>query len=278
MRLLVLTITGHRRGISPSMDLGLKNKVAVITGGSEGIGRETARVLAAEGAKVVICARRQELLDTVAEQVSRDTGGDVIGIRADVTRASDIDALLAQTERHFGRLDILINNAGGSSAMSFDEATDATWQEDLDLKLFAAIRTIRGALPLLRATASGSIVNLLNIAAKTPPAGTVPTSVTRAAGMALTKTLSKELAPQNIRVNAVLIGLVKAAQHERRSKDPAEAVDTFYARMARERAIPLGRVGETSEAANVVAFLASPRASYVTGVAINVDGGLSPAV
>src|SRR5688500_7594059 len=127
------------------MDLGLRGKVAIVTGGSEGIGRETARSLAAEGAKVVICARREDVLTEVAEKLSRDTGGEVLGVPADVTSRSDIARVLDTAVSKFGRLDILVNNAGGSSAMAFEAASDDIWKDDLELKLFAAIRTIRDA-------------------------------------------------------------------------------------------------------------------------------------
>lgn len=148
------------------------------------------------------------------------------------------------------------------------------------MKLFGAIRAARLALPHLRAAGGGSIINLLNIGAKQPGAGSVPTSVSRAAGLALTKALSKELALDNIRVNAVLIGLIKSGQHERRwqAGGGTEPIEQFYAGMAQERAVPLGRVGEAEEAGDLIAFLASARAAYITGVAINLDGGQSAVV
>ncbi len=260
------------------MELGLRGKVAIVTGGSEGIGRETARVLATEGAKVVIAARRLDRLEEVAAELGTATGGEVIAVRTDVSVGAEVQALVAETVRRFGRLDVLINNAGGSRALPFEQATDQDWQDDLNLKLFASIHAIRAAIPHLKQAGGGSIVNLLNIAAKAPPANSVPTSVTRAAGLALTKSLSKEYAPFAIRVNAVLIGLVKSAQHDKKHDATKESRDAFYARMAKDRAVPLGREGETEEAANVVAFLASPRSAFVTGVAINVDGGASPVV
>ncbi len=157
--------------------------------------------------------------------------------------------------------------------------TDEAWQDDLDLKLYGAIRTVRLAIPHLRRAGGGSIVNILNIGAKQPAAASVPTSVSRAAGMALTKALSKELAPDNIRVNAVLIGLIKSAQHERRwrAQGGGGTLEEFYAGMARERAVPLGRVAEAGEAGDLIAFLCSARAAYITGTAVNFDGG-APAV
>jgi 3-oxoacyl-[acyl-carrier protein] reductase len=262
------------------MDFGLSGKVAVITGGSEGIGRAAARSLGREGARVVICARRADVLEGTADQLAEETGAEIVPITADVSRAADVEAVIRAAVDRFGRLDILVNNAGTSRARQFEAVSDEEWQEDLDLKLFAAIRTSRLAIPHLRQAGGGSVINVLNIGAKQPAAASVPTSVSRAAGMALTKALSKELAPDNIRVNAVLIGLIKSAQHERRwrAQGGGGTLEEFYAGMARERAVPLGRVGEAEEVGDLIAFLSSARAAYLTGVAINADGGTSAVV
>jgi NAD(P)-dependent dehydrogenase (short-subunit alcohol dehydrogenase family) len=262
------------------MDLRLRGKAAIVTGGSEGIGRAAAAALAAEGVRVAVCARRPDVLERAAREVAEATGGEVVPITADVSRADDVARLVETAVSRFGRLDILVNNAGTSRAMPFEQADDAVWQDDLDLKLYGAIRTCRLAIPHLRAAGGGSIVNVLNIGAKQPGAASVPTSVSRAAGMALTKALSKELGPDNIRVNAVLIGLIKSGQHERRWAREGRQVslEAFYAAMKEGRGIPLGRIGEAEEAGDLIAFLCSPRAGYITGVAINVDGGASAVV
>jgi NAD(P)-dependent dehydrogenase (short-subunit alcohol dehydrogenase family) len=262
------------------MDLGLAGKVAIITGGSEGIGRASAAALGREGARVVICARRGDLLEQVARDLSGEHDATIVPIAADVRHAGDLERVIATTVERFGRLDILVNNAGTSAGGAFASVTDEAWQADLDLKLFAAIRAARLALPHLRAAGGGSIINLLNIGAKQPAAGSVPTSVSRAAGLALTKALSKEFAPHNIRVNAVLIGLIKSGQHERRWQTGGgePPLEEFYAEMAADRAVPLGRVGEAMEAGDLIAFLASARAAYITGVGINLDGGQSAVV
>jgi NAD(P)-dependent dehydrogenase (short-subunit alcohol dehydrogenase family) len=178
----------------------------------------------------------------------------------------------------FGRLDAVVNNAGTSRAAAFEAVSDEVWRDDLDLKLFAAIRLTRLAVPHLRAAGGGSVVNLLNIAAKQPPAASLPTSVSRAAGLALTKALSKDLARDAIRVNAVLIGLVKSGQHDRKWQQRGGDREAFYRDMARDRGVPLGRVGEADEPAALIAFLCSPRAAFISGVAINVDGGASAVV
>jgi NAD(P)-dependent dehydrogenase (short-subunit alcohol dehydrogenase family) len=260
------------------MQLSLEGKVAVVSGGSEGIGKASARALAREGARVTICARRADVLAAARDELAEETGGELLAVPADVRSAADVERVIAATVERFGRLDVVVNNAGTSAAGSFAAVTDEAWQDDLDLKLFAAIRLTRLALPYLRAAGGGSVVNLLNIAAKQPGAASLPTSVSRAAGMALTKALSKELAPDNIRVNAVLIGLVKSGQHDKRWREAGGDRDAYYADMARKRGVPLGRVAEAEEAADLIAFLASPRAAFITGTAINFDGGASAVV
>ena len=262
------------------MDLELSGKVAVVTGGSEGIGKATARSLGREGARVVVCARRADVLEAAVGEISEETGAEIVPVVADVSRAPDVERLIGSTVERFGRLDILVNNAGTSRAGGFETVSDEGWQEDLDLKLFGHIRAVRAAIPHLRRAGGGSIISVLNIGAKQPAAASVPTSVSRAAGMALVKALSKELAPDNIRVNAVLIGLIKSMQHERRWRGAggSQSLEDFYAAMVRQRGVPLGRVGEAEEVGDLIAMLASPRIAYITGVAINADGGTSGVV
>jgi NAD(P)-dependent dehydrogenase (short-subunit alcohol dehydrogenase family) len=245
------------------MHLGLRGKVVLVTGGSDGIGKATARALGREGASVAVVARRPDVLREAAAQIAAETGVEVAAIAADVSTAEGVARAVAETIERFRRLDALVNNAGTSRAM-----------------LFGAVRATRLALPHLRAAGGGSIVNLLSISAKQPGAASVPTSVSRAAGMALTKALSKELAPENIRVNAVLIGLVKAGQHQKKWEAAGRpgTLDAFYADLAKQRGVPLGRVAEAEECGDLIAFLCSPRAAYITGTAINFDGGTSSAV
>jgi NAD(P)-dependent dehydrogenase (short-subunit alcohol dehydrogenase family) len=256
------------------MELGLEGKVALITGGSEGIGKATALRLALEGAKVAICARRPDVLERAGMEI-RATGAEVFTSAADVTSAEDVARFVAQVVERFSRLDIVINNAGTANAMRFEAASDALWQADLDLKLHAAIRTIRAALPHLK-RAGGRIINITTPAGKHPAAGSLPTSVSRAAGIALTKALSKELAEHRILVNTVCVGLIKSAQQERAADRHALSPEQYYAELG--KGVPLGRVGAAEEVANVIAFLASDAASYVTGTSINVDGGSSAVV
>ncbi|MEK7875726.1 MAG: SDR family oxidoreductase [Pseudomonadota bacterium] len=254
------------------MELGLKGKVAVITGATEGIGRATALMLAQEGAKVAICSRRAELVAKTVDELKR-AGGDAFGMAADMSKTADIERFIDAAVKHFGRLDILVNNAGTSRRGAFLELDDAVWSADLELKVFGAIRCTRLAVPHMRSRGGGRIINVTNIGAKQPGAGSMPTAISRAAGLALTKALSKEYAADNILVNTVCIGRIKSGQHERRRARSSLSAEEFYAKMGED--IPLKRVGETDEAATVIVFLASAAASYVTGTSINIDGGMS---
>jgi 3-oxoacyl-[acyl-carrier protein] reductase len=262
------------------MELGLLGKVAIVTGGSEGIGRATAQSLGHEGARVLVCARRADVLERAAQDIAEATGAEIVAVQADVRSTQDIERLVATAVDRFGRLDILVNNAGTSAAAPFEAVSLDEWQVDLDLKLFGAIRAIRAAIPHLRQAGGGSIVNVLNIGSKQPGPRSVPTSVSRAAGMALMKALSKELAADNIRVNGINIGLIKSGQHERRWRREGArgTLEDFYMENARRSGIPLGRVGEAHEVGDLIAFLCSSRGAYITGVSINMDGGLSAVV
>jgi NAD(P)-dependent dehydrogenase (short-subunit alcohol dehydrogenase family) len=255
-----------------NMELGLKGKVAVITGGSEGIGAATAARLALEGAKVAICARRREPLEKVAAEI-RSKGGEAFVHPTDMSKAGDVERFIKAVVDHYGRIDILVNNAGSSIRGPFEEVKDETWQQDLDLKVFGAIRASRLAIPYMKKQGGGRIVNISTIAGKQPGPASGPTSLSRAAGLALTKALSKEYAADNILVNAVCIGKVRSGQHERRIAREKLVPAEYYAKVSEE--IPMGRVGEPMEVANVIAFLVSDAASYVTGSSIHLDGGMS---
>jgi NAD(P)-dependent dehydrogenase (short-subunit alcohol dehydrogenase family) len=254
------------------MDLGLKGKVAIITGGSEGIGKAAAEVMAAEGARVAIVARRAEVLEAAAAGI-RKAGGEVLTITADVTVPADVERMVAETVAQYGRLDIVVNNAGSGAAAPFMTITDDAWSADLDLKLMAAIRVTRAAIPHLKAAGGGRVINITTIGGKQPGASSGPSAISRAAGIALTKALSKEFAPDNILVNTVCIGVIKSGQQERAAARSNRSLDEIHAEIGRH--VPLGRIGEAREAGNVIAFLASEAASYVTGVSVNVDGGTS---
>jgi len=254
------------------MDYGLTGKVAVVTGGSDGIGRATALAFAREGARVAICARRQEPLDKVAAEI-RALGGDVLAVTADMGKPDDIARFFDAVVERFGGVDILLNNAGASSRGNFLEIDDQAWHDDLEVKVYGAIRCTRLAVPLMKKRGGGRIINTTIVTAKQPSAGSMPTSLSRAAGMAMTKSLSKEFGPDNILVNTICIGKIKSPQHERHADRKGRTHAQFYDELSRD--IPMGRVGETDEAASVILFLASSAASYVTGACINVDGGMS---
>jgi 3-oxoacyl-[acyl-carrier protein] reductase len=263
------------------MDYELKGRVALVTGGSEGIGKATATALGVEGARVVICARRPDVLEAAAEEIRKLTEGEVLAVSTDVSKADQVTNLIKTVNDTWGGVDVLVNNAGTASGKPFEDIGDEDWMADLDLKLFGWARIIRGVLPHMKEQRWGRIINLTALAGKAPAANSAPSSVSRAAGIALTKSLSKEVAPHNILVNTVLIGLIKAGQHETRYKklvaeNPSLTLDEHYANMGKN--VPLGRVGESAEAANLITFLASERASFITGVAINMDGGMSPVV
>lgn len=254
------------------MQLGLKEKIVAVTGGSEGIGRATVRRFVAEGAKVAFCARRKDALDLLADEM-RKAGGDVMPVVADASKAGEMERFIEQTVKHYGRIDVVVNNAGGSGQMPFAQVDEATWENDIAIKVFGQIRTARAAIPHMKKQGGGRIINLNMVAAKQPGAAMFPTTVSRAAGLALTKGLSKEVAADNILVNAVAVGKIKSTGQERGAKRNNLTVDEHYARNS--KSIPMGRMGESEEVANVIAFLASDAASYVTGCCINVDGGVS---
>lgn len=265
------------------MDVRMDGRVAVITGASTGLGLAMAKEFAASGASVALLARKQDALDAAKAEVQKAAGKANIKIETyscDVSQAQPIAETFKKVEAEFGKVDIVVNNAGISHAKSFETVTDEDWQGDLDLKLFAAIRLSRAAIPGMRERKWGRIVNVLNIGAKAPTASSTPTSVSRAAGLALTKAMSQELAKDNILVNAMLVGLIESDQWARRHKTAAgegKTYEEFLAGMAKGR-IPLGRMGKAEEFARMACFLCSDAGSFITGVAINVDGGASPVV
>jgi NAD(P)-dependent dehydrogenase (short-subunit alcohol dehydrogenase family) len=256
------------------VDLELRDRVVLVTGGSQGLGLAVAERLVHEGARVGICARDEARLQAAARQLAA-VGGDVLAVPADVTAAGDAERFVDAALARWGRVEGLVNNAGAHAAGGFESITDEAWRADLDLKLMAAVRMTRAALSPLR-TAEGAIVNVLNVFAKAPGAGTLPTSVSRAAGLALGKALSRELGPHGVRVNAVVVGFVKSGQWARLSAQTGKPEAELYEQFTRDLGIPIGRVGESHELADAVAYLLSRRASYITGAALNVDGGLCP--
>lgn len=260
------------------MDTNLTGKTALITGGSLGLGKAMAQSFYAEGANVAIVARREQQLDAAAAEISATSGGDIAAFVCDVTDPASVRDTHAAVVDRFGAVDILVNNAGQSATKPFLDISDEDWQNDIDLKLMAAVRMTRLVWPHMEAQRWGRVINLLNVFAKTPDAKTAPTSVTRAAGMALTKVLSAEGAAHNILVNAMLIGFIESDQIRRMhaASGSNDSLGEYIAHFG-ER-FPMGRIGEAQECANLALFLASEASSYITGCAINMDGGLCKVV
>lgn len=263
------------------MDIRLDGRTALITGGSEGLGRAMGRKFAESGANVVLVARDPGKLADAQREIADAVTGTQVRVETescDVSDAAQVQAMWNNVAGSLGTVDILVNNAGATAFGAFKDITDEMWQADLDLKLFAAIRLSRLAMPGMSDRKWGRIINVLAVSAKTPGANSAPTSVSRAAGMALTKVLSAEGAPNNVLVNALLVGLIKSSQHERRHQAtaPEKSYEEFIA--ARGNEVPMGRFGEAEEFANMACFLVSDAGSYVTGCGINVDGGRSPVI
>jgi 3-oxoacyl-[acyl-carrier protein] reductase len=260
------------------MDVRLDGRSAIITGASKGLGFAMAKEFAASGADVAILARDPASLAEAKARASDGAKGRVETFQCDVSKADEISKTYAAVVSAFGKVDILINNAGTSRAMPTAAITDEIWQEDLDLKLFAAIRLTRLVWPGMQERKWGRIINVLNLGAKAPKAGGGPTAVSRAAGMALMKILSNEGAPHGILVNGMLVGLIDSDQHARRHKTAGTNVsyEEFTAKMG--AGVPLGRIGKAEEFAAMACFLCSDLAGFTTGTAINMDGGASPVV
>jgi len=254
---------------------------ALVTGGSAGLGLAIAETFAKAGANVAITARGAEALEAARARIAAGSKGKVIAVAGDVSKADDCARIFKTAEAELGQVDVLVNNAGTSQRGTFESISDELWQFDIDLKLFAAIRLARLALPGMKARRWGRIINVLNTGAKAPPAEGAPTAVTRAAGMALTKVLAGEGAKHNVLVNGLLVGRIESDQWVRRhaaeaAKGSNKTMDAYYAEMG--KSLPMGRLGTSQEFANAALFLASDAGSYINGTAINVDGGLCPVV
>jgi len=249
------------------MDLGLQDKVAIVTGSSRGIGRSIALGLADEGCKLVICARGEETLQETAQDI-REKGVDVVAVAADVTKMEGAERVVTQAIESFQGIDVLVNNVGGSLWKPFVENSDEDWQAIIDLNLLAAVRVTRRVVPLMERRGSGSIILIASIWGR-ELGGPSSYNATKAAAIGLAKNLAKELASKGIRVNTVAPGSVMfpgGGWNQRQKADP-EGIATFV-----KQEMPLGRFGKPEEVAALVVFLASERASLITGTCINVDG------
>jgi NAD(P)-dependent dehydrogenase (short-subunit alcohol dehydrogenase family) len=258
------------------VDLGLSGLVAVITGGTSGIGLATAELLIEEGASVGVCSRDPVRVDAAVERL----GERAFGVAADVRNREAMVRFRDAVFERFGRVDILIHSAGESRMANFEATDEAAWRDEIELKFFGFINPTRAFLDDLRASRHASIVYVSALLAVQPETRLAATSATRAGVVNLAKSLSFELAPSQIRVNAVLLGVIDSGQWERRwqaarAQGREISREAFMAEIARDRAVPLGRVGRADEVARSIAFLASPASSYTTGALLEISGGLS---
>lgn len=259
------------------MDLGFTGKSVVVTGGSSGVGLATAAMLLAEGANVAACARDAERLRAALEDLPRACGAQLHIQQCDVLDEAESRRFVEAAAHEFGGVDGVVNNAGRSLLASWDETSGQQWRDELDLKLFSVLNTVRAALPALRRSHAGAVVNVNAILARQPEAHLAATSAARAALLNLTKTLSGDLAQDGVRVNSVCLGLIDTGQWRRRYEQSDTELDwhCWSAELARNRGIPLGRLGRADEVAYAVVSLLSPRASYITGSDIDVGGGVA---
>jgi 3-oxoacyl-[acyl-carrier protein] reductase len=257
------------------MDLGLRGKVALVAGSSRGLGRAIALELAREGCAVVMCARDGEAVTRASKDVADESGADTLAVPCDLTQSDDVARLIRTAHDRFGRIDVLVTNTGGPPAGAFETHSEQVWRDAVANNLESVLNLVRGALPGMKSRQWGRIINVTSIAVKQPVDGLILSNSVRAAVTGFARTLANEVAALGITVNNVLPGytrterLVHLAEHN--AKNRGSDVAAAYA--AWEREIPMARLGEPDELAALVAFLASERASYITGTSIPVDGG-----
>jgi 3-oxoacyl-[acyl-carrier protein] reductase len=257
------------------MDLGLTSKVALVAGSSRGLGRAVARELAREGCALVLCSRGADAIEATAREIMDESSADVLGVPCDLSDPADVTSLLRTAHDRFGRIDILVTNTGGPPAGAFQSHSEQVWRDAIAQNFESVLNLVRGALPGMKNRSWGRIINITSIAVKQPVDGLILSNSLRAAVTGFARTLANEVATAGVTVNNVMPGytrterLVHLAEHNaaERGTDVADAYASW------EREIPMGRLGEPEELAALVAFLASERASYITGTSIPVDGG-----
>lgn len=257
------------------MDLKIKNRVVIVTGSSQGIGKAISHGFAKEGAKIVICARNEKTLYTTARELEQSTNTKVLPVQTDLKNKSSIKALIEKTVETFGKIDILVNNTGGPSPKLFLETSEKEWQDTVDLLMKSVINCCYEVIPHMKKQKWGRIINMTSFAAKQPEERLVLSNAIRAGILGLTKTLSNELAKDGILVNAVCPGWTLTTRVEELAKSIAEKKKINYKSVIAGWAdkIPMKRLAQPEEIANLVVFLASNQASYMTGNVIQVDGG-----
>ncbi len=258
------------------MDLGLNGKVALVAASSRGIGRATAATLAAEGARVVMCARDRDTLEQAADRICADTGADVFTVPTDLSSEEGPSRLVAAALEQAGALDILVTNTGGPPVGTFDELSDAQWEGAFTGLLLSAVRLIRAATPAMEERGGGRVVNVTSVSVKQPIPGLMLSNALRAAVVGMAKTLSTELAPAGILINNVCPGRIATDRLNQLDEERARrtGVPVGQVRQMAQQTIPLGRYGQPEELAALIAFLCSNKASYITGETILCDGGL----
>ena len=258
------------------MDLKLKDKRALVTGASRGLGYAAVLALAKEGCKVAINGRDEAKIKSVAEKLSRETGTQVVGLAGDVSQLDMPKKLIQQTVDAFGGLDILITNAGGPPPGSIDSLDEAAWQKGVDLCLMLHVRLIKAALPHLRKSDAASVLTVTSMSVKQPIANLLLSNSIRAATIGLTKSLALDLGKEGIRFNSILPGWTETERVTELMTARATANKSTVEEETRKQSeqSPLGRLGQPEEFANAAVFLVSPAASYITGVMLNVDGGM----
>jgi len=263
------------------MNLGLQDKVAIVLAASKGLGRASAEALAAEGAWVVIGSRNRQQLEQTARDIRDKTGSKVLAVPTDVTKPNDLAAIVDATVREFGRVDILVNNADGPPPGTFEQFGDAQWEAAFQLNLLSNVRMVRLVLPHMRKLQQGRIINIVSTSVKVPIDGLLLSNAIRTGVVGLAKTLSIELAPDNITVNNVCPGRIltdRIRQITRIEEKVQQGMSEEEVLREASRDIPMGRIGKPEELAALVAFLASEQAGYITGTTIQVDGGLTRAL